>query len=241
MVSIDTLFLQFILLFTFLLSIFSNLFRIEFNPLQVNVKIGLQAIDPSHKEYYMGENKEKRSMMVIVMNYTPYGSACRPCELEDFGTPFVSFIMEGDDHASVCQRFSELTGESVTELMEHRLALVSNKLPTYLPRESDATQSGKPNEATDIWSLLAEKFPALASKSYHSLVSPPEPAQPVQQAQPANSLVRGSSSGINTMMNLLSARSKTAAAAAAAPAVPVKPELPVIGIQRLASQKSSNT
>lgn len=208
-------------------------------PLQNNIRLGLQAIDPSQKDFYLGERQGKRSMMVVVMNYTICGSACRPCEIEDFGTPFISYIMEGDDHASVCQRFSELTGESAAELMEHKLAIVTNKLPTYLPREADAPEDAKANETTDIWSMLAEKFPQLASKSYHSLVSAPEPAPPAPTAQPAvNSLVRGSSSGINkTMMSTLTVKSKSASA----PAALVKPELPVIGIQRLASQKSSKT
>jgi hypothetical protein len=84
------------------------------------------------------------SMIVSVYSFTILGSVAQPCEVDQFGGPFVTYVRENDDLATFTARLRRVTGDGDDEWAKCRLAVVRNNIPHYLKTNGLATGQGSP-------------------------------------------------------------------------------------------------
>jgi hypothetical protein len=128
-------------------------------------------------------------MAVSVFSFTLMGSAVQPCDVELFSGPFITYLREDDNYATLAARLSMFTGDKDL-LGTARLAIVDDNTPHFLPKQQSASnnmssrvsmnslvhnseetkdggqQQSQQKAVESIWEIAKKHYPDYASKPF---------------------------------------------------------------------------
>jgi hypothetical protein len=128
-------------------------------------------------------------MAVSVFSFTLMGSAVQPCDVELFSGPFITYLREDDNYATLAARLSMFTGDKDL-LGTARLAIVDDNTPHFLPKQQSANnnmssrvsmnslvhnseetkdggqQQSQQKAVESIWEIAKKHYPDYASKPF---------------------------------------------------------------------------
>jgi phage tail sheath protein FI len=79
-------------------------------------------------------------MTISVFSFTLMGSAVQPCDVELFSGPFITYLREDDNYATLAARLSMFTGDKDL-LGTARLAIVDENTPHFLPKQQSSNNN----------------------------------------------------------------------------------------------------
>lgn len=99
-----------------------------------------------------------KSICVHVFSFTLYGNTVDIMQ-PAVQSHFLCYVREDDDYNSLCDRLGDLTGEA-TEMRKNKLAVVFDRLPHFIPKESSTATNNATATATAVtpYKMLVEKF-----------------------------------------------------------------------------------
>lgn len=105
--------------------------------------LAVMHVSPLDMVFMSNRHPTIRSMPVSVFNFTLLGSVVQPCDVDQFGGPFVTYVREDDDYDSFFARVRSISGDNEEEWEKVRPAVVRNRIPHFIRRPTIAHVSSR--------------------------------------------------------------------------------------------------